>query len=100
MPFAQIKDVHPKKGADFAEGVMGIASPVGQRLRGCGIVPKIDAPCMEYLPTFTINLSQLLVNIFFSRTMDPLGKIDAQTCSLAMDLFKGLSCFGMQSFDG
>ena len=26
-----------------------------------------DAPCMEYLPTFTINLSQMQVNIPYIR---------------------------------
>ena len=76
---------------------MGIASPVGQRLRGFGIVPKVDSPCMDYLPTFTINLSQMLVK--YTRNMDPLGKIDAQNMQSCNDLFKGLSCFGMQSFD-
>ena len=103
-PISQhMPDVHPKKGAAFRGGCHGNRFPLsGKDYRGFSMVsaPKVDAPapCMEYLPAFTINLSQMLVK--YTRNVDPFGKIDAQTCSLAMDLFKGLSCFGMQSFDG
>ena len=87
-----------KKRGRFRGGCHGNRFPCRPKITGFGIVPKVDAPCMDYLPTFTIDLSQMLVK--YTRNMDPLGKIDAQTCSLAMDLFKSLSCFGMQSFDG
>ncbi len=51
---------------------------VGAILRGSGFFIDVDTfhypedPCTVYLPTFTINLSQMWVNIPY---MDPMGYV-------------------------